>query len=107
MEIAWPLVLFIILVVVRNRKGYGATRIPNSKYFVVYVFNKINVVITFYKHLWSDVVLNGVSEKICSNYECNSLAGFLGQVNKILHCVDRALHVHQTNHHFALWGTGK
>ena len=48
MEIAWPLVLFIILVVVRNRKGYGATRIPNSKYFVAYVVNKCGSVITLF-----------------------------------------------------------
>ncbi|KAL9951119.1 hypothetical protein ACROYT_G043723 [Oculina patagonica] len=31
-EIIWPLVLFIILVAVRNRQNYGATNIPNSVY---------------------------------------------------------------------------
>ena len=31
MEIIWPLVLFIILVAVRNRKNYGATNIAASK----------------------------------------------------------------------------
>ena len=30
-EIVWPLVLFIILVAVRNRQNYGATNIPESK----------------------------------------------------------------------------
>ena len=30
-EIVWPLVLFIILVAVRNRQNYGATNIPASK----------------------------------------------------------------------------
>ncbi|KAJ7386398.1 hypothetical protein OS493_008522 [Desmophyllum pertusum] len=31
-EIIWPLVLFIILVAVRNRQNYGATNIPDSVY---------------------------------------------------------------------------
>jgi len=30
-ELVWPLVLFIILVAVRNRQNYGATNIPDSK----------------------------------------------------------------------------
>ncbi|XP_027045418.1 ATP-binding cassette sub-family A member 1-like isoform X2 [Pocillopora damicornis] len=31
-EIVWPLVLFIILVAIRNRKNYGATNMPDSIY---------------------------------------------------------------------------
>ena len=36
MEIVWPLVLFIILVAIRNRKNYGATNMPDSKYKIFF-----------------------------------------------------------------------